>query len=336
MARVHLLSCGSGDCTIIQHNSGRVTVIDISGGNSTTERVAEATERPLGNFAMKKHPTNPIEYLHNLGVTEVFRFILTHPDMDHLDGFEALVKGFSLGNFWDSGARKDKPDFKGSPYREEDWDKYVAVRDGKVSGVTIIHAKAGSRFRFANKNEEDSNKHDGLHIVSPSKAMVDDANEEGDDFNDVSLVITYWSSAGKVIIPGDAHDASWIFAAENHLDEVENCAFLLAPHHGRKSDRDFSYLNTLQPRMSLLGSTPSEFLAYSAWRNRDLQYFMQNQAGNVVLDISAKTMSIYVENGKWVADVGGDVNRINDLGYFLYGTIDLTDKTRGKFIPALL
>lgn len=323
MDRVHLLSCGPGDCTIIQHNSGRVTVIDICGGNRTTERVAEATERPLGNFAMKKDPTNPIEYLHNLGVTDVFRFILTHPDMDHLDGFEALVKGFSLGNFWDSGARKDKPDFKGSGsrYREEDWNKYVEVRDGKVRGVSVVTPKAGSRFRFANQNEEDSNDCDCLHIVSPDQGMVDDANMTAGDFNDVSYVIAFLSAAGKVIMPGDAHDGSWKYAIKNHGDKVADCAFLLAPHHGRGSNRDYLYLDTLKPQISLIGNAPSGDLAYSAWNRRNLRHFTKNQAGDVVLDIGAKKMSVYVQNREWVAKAGGDVNRTNDLGYFLYGTI---------------
>jgi competence protein ComEC len=88
MARVHFLTVGEGDCTIIEHNSGRVTMIDICGGNEIILKAEakrfEALERPRGNFAMCKRPTNPVEYLRVHGIKRIFRFILTHPDMDHL------------------------------------------------------------------------------------------------------------------------------------------------------------------------------------------------------------------------------------------------------------
>ena len=40
-----------------------------------------------GNFRMCDHPTNPLDYLVKSGHQEIWRFILSHPDMDHLDGF---------------------------------------------------------------------------------------------------------------------------------------------------------------------------------------------------------------------------------------------------------
>ena len=36
MARVHLMNVSPGDCTIIEHVSGRVTMIDICDGNLET------------------------------------------------------------------------------------------------------------------------------------------------------------------------------------------------------------------------------------------------------------------------------------------------------------
>ena len=62
------------------------------------------------------------------------RFILTHPDMDHLDGFDELMNTYGILNFWDSGVRKDKGDFRQCPnYKEADWDRYVRVRDREES-----------------------------------------------------------------------------------------------------------------------------------------------------------------------------------------------------------
>lgn len=303
MAKVHLLTVGQGDCTIIEHVSGHITVMDICGGNRTVSkeeaRLLEVYEKPRGNFAMCKKPTNPIEYLESLGKNSIFRFILSHPDMDHLDGFDALASRFQIYNFWDSGARKEKPDFEDCPYNEADWDRYVKFRDGKEEGVTVVTPLAGSRFQYANKNDQDADDGgDGLNIVAPNKELIDEANE-CQDFNDASYVISYRSVGGKIILPGDAHDKSWELAIDEYKYNIENSSFLLAPHHGRKSGRDHGYLNVVNPKCSLLGCAPSEHLAYGAWSSRDLYYFTQNQAGNVVLEISTGAIEVYVENEKF-------------------------------------
>jgi len=325
MARLHFLTVGNGDCTIIQHNSGRITMIDICGGNriATKEisRLLEALEKPRGNYAMCKKPTNPIEYLQTLGVSTIFRFILSHPDMDHLDGFDNLASNFTINNFWDSGARKEKPDFTGSSYKEEDWDRYEKFRDQQEPGVTVISPLAGSRFQYGNKSDSEIDSGDGLYIASPNRAIVEEANDT-EDYNDASYIISYYSAGGKIILPGDAHDKSWNYAIENYPEDIENAAFLLAPHHGRKSGRDFTYLNTVNPKASLLGCAPSEHLAYHAWRSRNLYYFTQNQAGNVVLEISNGRIDVYVENDKFVEASGGDTYRTNQEGYFYLGQIN--------------
>jgi competence protein ComEC len=324
MAKVHLLTVGAGDCTIIEHNSGHVTMIDICGGNRVMTkieaRIIETLESPRGNFAMCKKPTNPIEYLKSLGIKSLFRFILTHPDMDHLDGFNNLANEISIDNFWDSGARKDKPNFEGSLYEEKDWDRYVKFRDGDEAGVTVVTPCAGSMFKYANKKDDGSTGGDALYIAAPSRQMIADANEL-QEFNDASYIISYWSNGGRLVFPGDAHNGSWEYTIKNHKDDVENCSFLLAPHHGRKSNRDFTYLNTAKPGVSLLGCAPSKDLAYHAWKNRNLSYYTQNQAGNTVLEIEKDKIDIYIENDTFAANAGGDISIKNGQGYYYLGTI---------------
>lgn len=269
---------------------------------------------------MCKHPTNPIEYLQSsLNVSSIFRFILTHPDMDHLDGFDQLAEGVSISNFWDSGARKDKPDLSGSPYREEDWDRYIKFRDGKEDGVTTVSHLAGSRFQYANKNEDGSSGADGLHILAPSNELISEANKSG-DFNDCSYVILYRSAGGNIIIAGDAHDKTWEYILDNHAADIEDCKFLLAPHHGRKSGRDYSFLDTMRPTLTLFGCAPSGHLAYSAWSNRNLDYVTQNQCGNMVIQTRDDSLDVYIENETFAREVC-DGTFSNSQGYYYICTL---------------
>lgn len=309
MSTVHFLNVCDGDCSIIQHGSGRVSVIDVCNGKTSAQRALAEVLRKLsigqhsvdtvaagGNYGMRDLPTDPVTYLQGLGITDVFRFILTHPDMDHLDGFKALCDEIGILNFWDSGARKAKPEFGAGRYREEDWDHYVKVRDGKA-GVTVVAPGAGSRFQFANMGAPED-RGDCLHIVSPTAELVIAGNLSADP-NDASYVLVYHSAGGRIVFPGDAHDKTWEYVLEHHESLVKNCAVLIAPHHGRASGRRYDFLDTLNPALTLFGCANSEHLAYDAWNRRSLAHITNNQAGNIILDGTLAGIDVYVENLKF-------------------------------------
>ena len=90
MPKTHFLNVNQGDCIVLEHTSGRVTVFDISAGNIEHKQsdLLEAfgkmeIEPAKGNYRMCQHPTNPLDYLTTMGVRQVWRFILSHSDMDH-------------------------------------------------------------------------------------------------------------------------------------------------------------------------------------------------------------------------------------------------------------
>ena len=85
MGIIHFLNVNEGDCTWIHHASGRNTIIDVSAAAAITEFASAS-----GNHQQKNYPVNPIQYLKDFGVSTIFRFILTHPDMDHMDGMKSL------------------------------------------------------------------------------------------------------------------------------------------------------------------------------------------------------------------------------------------------------
>lgn len=254
----------------------------------------EPSTQPLGDYGMRHRSTNPITYMKRNGLTALFRFILSHPDCDHLDGFNALCDNFSLANFWDNGLRKAKPDFGEGPYLEADWDAYERVRDRKREGVTVVTPIAGAKFSFANQGDP-GNRGDCLEIVAPSIDLVKAANE-AEDHNDGSYVVVYRSAGGRVVFPGDAHDGTWEYVLNNHLDLVANCAVLIAPHHGRDSDRSHEFLDVLKPKLTLFGYAKSEHLSYDAYNQRDLLHITNNQAGNVVMDAHSNGIDVFVEN----------------------------------------
>ena len=325
MDRVHLLNVGVGDCTIIEHQSSRVSIIDICSGNSESERLGmnlttaisipqtvsappigsyqggmrSAISNRSGNYAMKARQTNPVDYLTDkLKKDSIFRFILTHPDMDHMDGLDRLISEVKMSVFWDSGVRRTKPTFNRGGYKEADWDCYERLRDDLVEGVQVLQPRAESFFRYANRNADDSTGGDGLHILSPSDGLINKAIQS-ENMNDGSYVLLFKSAGGNMIFAGDAHDNTWEHIIENYANEVSNCKFLLAPHHGRNSGASFEYLDVLKPELTLFGNAKSDHLAYQQWNQRNLKFHTQNQCGNVVVDTSSGDLALYIENEKY-------------------------------------
>lgn len=328
MATIHFLNVGEGDCIVVQHNSGRVTMIDISCGNLTDlQESVNKSMKPTGlagsgvsgNFNMKAYPTQPQNYLASLGIQKIWRFILSHPDMDHLDGFNALMDELAVYNFWHSGANKPKPDFGGygGGYKEVDWDRYAQVRDEKAAGTTTLKVLAGQSFKYANK-DDDGGSGDGLSVISPTRQLVDAANAS-EDFNDCSYVIIYRTGRFKIIFTGDSHDATWDHILKNHAKEVADCDLLIAPHHGRDSGRSWKFLDVLKPRLTLFGVANSDHLAYDEWNKRNLEKITNNQAGNVVLDVVDNRMHVYVENDAYAESRNSGNTTRNSQGYRTLG-----------------
>lgn len=299
MGIVHFLNVNEGDCHVVQHHSGHTTVIDVSNASATEEKtLAEETQYVAkslgvsGNFNQKAHPTNPITYLENLEISYLFRYVQTHPDMDHMDGIEDLFSTLTPINFWDTDNKKEITE-EFTKYKESDWKFYKKLRADQIDTKRLTLFD-GSKGAYYNEDENGEGGGDGLRILAPTRALLDKCNEE-EDWNDASYVILYTTNNRRILFPGDAHDDTWAHLLENHSKKLSNIDVLIAPHHGRRSQMDFSFLDVLQPRLTLFGNAKSKHLAYEKWTSRGLNYITNNQAGNIILDAGSDgDLRVYV------------------------------------------
>ena len=301
MAIIHFLNVKNGDCTLIQHSSGRNTLIDISNGNDINEfyKAESALEEnlsPKGNFKQKLYPVNPIKYLQDLKINQIFRFILTHPDMDHMDGIRNLFNTFKVTNFWDTKNNKVIEAFSNNgSYKKEDWEFYQEIRSSDLK-CTVLHLLSGSKNRFFNENYNGQGDGDGLYILAPTTDLIQEANNTK-DYNDCSYVILYNKNGKKIIFAGDSGKKTWDYTLCEYKELVSNIDILIAPHHGRKSGGNDEYLDILKPKLTLFGNANSEHLDYSSWSNRNLQFITNNQVGSIILDTNGRDgIDIFITN----------------------------------------
>lgn len=312
MAIIHFLNVLEGDCNIIQHDSGRTTVIDVSNAYNDYDTEAEIavkqsqmrkdmyerTQVPSDkkDYKQKKEPDNPILYLKEKGINEIFRFIVTHPDMDHLDGIQDLFQEFNVINFWDTNNTKEISDKASSGgYNMEDWKFYVSLRDGKISPSNRLTYSSGNSNLYYNE--------DYIEVLSPTTDILNSCNEKS-NWNDSSYVLLFSppkadGSNWKILFAGDSEDLTWEHILKNHSEKIKNIDILFAPHHGRDSNRNFNFLNEITPKITLFGNANSKHLAYN-------KYFpiriTNNQAGYIILETSPENIKLYVKNFEFARD----------------------------------
>lgn len=56
-------------------------------------------------------------------------------------------------------------------------------------------------------------------------------------------------------------------------------------HYGRESDWDDDYLDILKTKLTLFNNAKCKNFDYQSWLNRYLPKMLNNQAGNIVVDI---------------------------------------------------
>ena len=193
MLRVHFLNVGHGDCTVVEHHSGRLTMVDINtlqqyDRASFSELLAEQERKRQynlltgfgsgqglgtlnnsfigglpgfgsslgGGLAMpntgllgaisayddamteaRRELADPIAFMQReYPGRRLWRFVLTHPDLDHMRGLKRLYETIGFDNFWDTAHSKATPDYQNGGDKV-DWDFYQLLRCQVLRAATI-------------------------------------------------------------------------------------------------------------------------------------------------------------------------------------------------------
>ena len=157
--RIHFLNVGHGDCTIIEFPD-HLTMVDINNSRALDDETRAEMEDKIAKrlglgidlavsraFALGTPPriaqelckeeerlTDPIDFFISLYGSQqsIFRYIQSHPDMDHMSGLYRLheQEKISIVNFWDTHHSVEKPEDAGPEGRFDmrDWDTYRKLR----------------------------------------------------------------------------------------------------------------------------------------------------------------------------------------------------------------
>ncbi len=253
----HFLNVGHGDCTLVELPSGRLMMIDINSSKSLpdTDKQALAFARGIsvrefsgtglrmGSRSWQQYYesllVDPYDYYHaNFGGTPIFRYLQTHPDMDHMTGLHRFfwLERVPLENFWDVPHSKQlkQESFDYGRYNYQDWLTYLQLRKGtgpKGPGGAPASHQVINNTRLARGQFWTD---DGIQVFSPTPELIAGCNSSG-EFNDCSYAIKLSFGGRHIILPGDAEEPAWKSMLSDLGPGQLACDILKAAHHGRDS-----------------------------------------------------------------------------------------------------
>jgi competence protein ComEC len=322
---LHFLNVGHGDCTFVKFDSGRLMMVDVNNSTSLprtdeeglaavkglsldsfrTERLVKAGAiRETWEDYYRSFLVDPYEfYASHFPAEAIFRYIQTHPDMDHMSGLHRFFfdEAVPIQNFWDTKNERsqDYSTFNHAKFDWDDWVAYNTMRSGHThsdSWHTVLNLSRGEHNQFW----ED----DGISILSPSSDLIALANEN-QSWNDLSYVIKITYAGRSVILPGDAESAAWNDILASYDDEVLKCDVLKAAHHGRKSGFHAEAVTAMSPEMVVcsVGHKPDTD-ASQAYRDMGASVYSTRYHGTIRL-------RMWSDGEVWLEDRDG--NRLHSL-----------------------
>lgn len=301
MFSIHFLNVGHGDCIVIELPQ-RNMIIDINNGQAldkdTRKELMEAysiTENELLLKSLDKvlfekgynvKLTNPIEYINSLGIRSFFRFVLSHPHMDHMTGLNDLINkdDILIENFWHSGVEVDTPDFSKKMYHKEDWNTYLKLKVSLENPKNLVK-EAGDEGNYWTP--------DGIEILCPTSSLKSAAIEKN-KINLCSYVFLLTYKGYKFVLAGDAEKESWDYIIEAYPEKIKNINVLKAAHHGRESGFHEDAVKLMNPEYTIVsvGKKPDTD-AHNKYKKYTRQKVLSTRyRGNILVNINSNGASI--------------------------------------------
>lgn len=300
MIRIHFLNVGDGDCTLIEFPSDHLTMVDINNSKSLDEETEKelrsqlnispqdymssklSGRNPFTDKAYNIELSDPVDYLKSLPVNKsLFRFICTHPDMDHLSGLYRLYKEEKIPiiNLWDSehNFEKSEQDFENqNKYDKRDWDTYQELRDASLSEPKTLFLERHANGQYYTD--------DGIYLLASTKQLKKLAYDKGEP-NHLSYVLMLVHGNCKIILGGDATPEVWEDILNEFGTDNLKADILKASHHGRESGYHQEAVKAISPRLTIVsvGKKPDTD-ASNQYRQYSSNVWSTRWKGNIILE----------------------------------------------------
>ena len=199
---VHFIDVGQGDAALL-----------LSGGQAV-----------LVDAGTSQSADSLVRYLQELGVTELYAAIATHPHADHIGGMAQVIEAFPIGHFYMGAETQNTATYE----------RMLDALDAQDVPVSVPEP--------------------GEELVFDSGASVTFLGPADDvpkgNLNDRSLICLFRAGEQDVLLMGDAESA----AEQSLLAHYPSlrCDVLKVGHHGADTSSSVEFLRTVQPTTAVI------------------------------------------------------------------------------------
>ncbi|MFA6354330.1 MAG: MBL fold metallo-hydrolase [Candidatus Paceibacterota bacterium] len=151
--------------------------------------------------------------------------LITHAQLDHFNGFNYLLKNYSVGTFITNGQTADLPEWK------------EFEKNAKEKNIPIITLISGDKIK-SGKNF--------LSIISPTNELL-----QSSETNDSCMVIQLETENLSVLYTCDIDSTTEKYLVKNFSSAL-NSVILKVPHHGSKYSSSNEFLDAVQPKIAII------------------------------------------------------------------------------------
>ena len=213
------LSVGQGDAAILRTLGGRWMVFD--GGPATRPGPGREEIR---------------EALRRRGARSVALVTVSHPDLDHVAGLEALLAELPIGAVLDTG----------DPLPRDVYVRLLNVAEEK--GITWLRARAGVRIRVDEAE---------VLVLGPDSVQRVHRDGSGPSANETSLVFRVDAGGFRYLNSGDATVEEERRVLSAWSAESLRADLLKVGHHGSRTSTSGEWLTAVQPRVAVISAGPA-------------------------------------------------------------------------------
>lgn len=219
LLRVDFIDVGQGDSTLVSFPNGKRMLVD-GGGEGNFGKDSESEFKP-DRIGVGERVVS--EFLWESGISSIDVVVATHPDADHIQGLEDVLRNFEVGVVLASGDDRDDPDF------------LRLVIEAQRRSVPMVFVREGDFMNFGETRVE---------VLNP---RLPGSSEK---VNSDSIVLRITFGNKRILLTGDIEGDAERRLLEN--PSLVRADVIKVPHHGSRTSSTESFIEAVSPQIAII------------------------------------------------------------------------------------